>query len=160
MALRGRKSDRSSPQPTTSMSTPRTSPASRPIGAERGGCRTSSDIRTWADLTVVPPASTASHALACWPAAPSGNPSNRPSTARFRLGDTRSRPAMRVTAYRSAADETRRQPAFHLVERDPLLGHRVAFADRHRLVLERVEVDRHAVGRADLVVPAVPLADR
>ena len=40
-----------------------------------------------------------------------------------------------------------------------LLGHRVAVADGHRAVLERVDVDRHAPGRADLVLAPVELAD-
>src|SRR5690349_19954935 len=47
-----------------------------------------------------------------------------------------------------------------LVERDPLLLHRVAVAHRRRVVLERVEVDGDAVRRADLVLPPVAPADR
>jgi hypothetical protein len=43
---------------------------------------------------------------------------------------------------------------------DPLLRHRVALADGHRLVLERLEVDGDAVRRADLVLAAVAAADR
>ena len=46
------------------------------------------------------------------------------------------------------------------VEADPLLLHRVALADRDRVVLEGVEVDGHAVRRADLVLAAVAAADR
>src|SRR3954447_18954024 len=57
-----------------------------------------------------------------------------------------------------------REPAPQLldqaVDRHAVLRRRVALADRHGLVLQRVEVDRHAVGRADLVLPAIPLADR
>src|SRR5690606_40330457 len=55
----------------------------------------------------------------------------------------------------SAAGETLGEVALDLVQRDPLLGHGVALADRHRVVHEGVEVDGDAVGRADLV-----LADR
>ncbi|EOD65990.1 putative transcriptional regulator [Amycolatopsis vancoresmycina DSM 44592] len=40
------------------------------------------------------------------------------------------------------------------------MRHRVALAHRHGLVLERVEVDRDAVRRADLVLAAVAAADR
>ena len=46
------------------------------------------------------------------------------------------------------------------LDRDPLLGHRIAIADRDRAVLERVDVDRHAPWRADLVLAPVELADR
>src|SRR4051794_4081340 len=45
-------------------------------------------------------------------------------------------------------------------DRDPLLGQRVAVAERDGVVLERLVVDGDAVGRADLVLPAVALADR
>ena len=45
-------------------------------------------------------------------------------------------------------------------DRDPLLGHRIAVADRDRAVLERVDVDRHAPRRPDLVLAAIELADR
>jgi hypothetical protein len=51
------------------------------------------------------------------------------------------------------------QEALHLVQADPLLGHRVPLADRHGLVVQGLEVDGHAVGRADLVLPAVAAAD-
>src|SRR5947199_4079044 len=40
------------------------------------------------------------------------------------------------------------------------LAHRVALADRHLLVVERYEVDRHAERRSDLVLTAVSPADR
>src|SRR3954449_10506563 len=43
---------------------------------------------------------------------------------------------------------------------DPLLGQRVAVAEGDRVVLERLVVDGDAVGRADLVLAAVALADR
>src|SRR5919204_6615023 len=39
------------------------------------------------------------------------------------------------------------------------LRHRVALADRHLLVLERIEVDGDAERRADLVLTPVPAAD-
>ena len=47
-----------------------------------------------------------------------------------------------------------------LGERDALLRHRVAVADGDRVVVERVEVDRDAERRADLVLAAVAAADR
>ena len=46
-----------------------------------------------------------------------------------------------------------------LVDRDPVLAHRVAVAHRHRPIVEGVEVDRHAERRADLVLTAVAPAD-
>ena len=61
---------------------------------------------------------------------------------------------------RSAAEQARREVALDLVERHPLLRHRVALAHRHGLVVERVEVDRDAERRADLVLAAVATADR
>src|SRR5947209_2067153 len=60
----------------------------------------------------------------------------------------------------SAGGEAVEHPALDLVETDPLLRHRVAVADRHRVVLERLEVDRDAVRRPDLVLPPVAPADR
>src|SRR3954454_7430978 len=45
-------------------------------------------------------------------------------------------------------------------DRDPLLAQRVAVAQGDGVVLERLVVDGHAVGRADLVLAAVALADR
>ena len=57
-----------------------------------------------------------------------------------------------------------RQPVedqpLHALDRDPLLGHRVAIADRHGAVLERVDVDRDAPRRPDLVLAPVQLPDR
>src|SRR2546423_14999485 len=41
----------------------------------------------------------------------------------------------------------------------PVLGHRVPLPYRDRFVVERVEVDGHAVRRPDLVVAAVAPAD-
>ena len=46
------------------------------------------------------------------------------------------------------------------LERHALLRHRVAVAHRDGAVLERVEVDRDAERRADLVLAAVAAADR
>src|SRR5688500_9502270 len=60
----------------------------------------------------------------------------------------------------SAPGEARREPVAHLGERDPLLLHGVAVTDRRRLVVQRVEVDRDAERRPDLVLAAVPPADR
>src|SRR4051812_28788972 len=45
------------------------------------------------------------------------------------------------------------------LDRDPLLRERVAVAQRHGAVLERLVVDGHGVRRADLVLTAVALAD-
>src|SRR5664279_2612927 len=42
---------------------------------------------------------------------------------------------------------------------DPLLGHRIAVADRHRPVFEGVDIDRDAPWGADLVLATVELAD-
>src|SRR5262245_1591704 len=47
-----------------------------------------------------------------------------------------------------------------IVERHAVLGHRGAIADRRGAVLERLDVDRHAPRRADLVLAPVQLADR
>src|SRR3982751_4589117 len=60
----------------------------------------------------------------------------------------------------SAADEPRREVALHLVERHPLLGHRVALAQGDGLVVEGVEIDGEAERRADLVLTTVTAADR
>src|SRR5437588_6317683 len=51
------------------------------------------------------------------------------------------------------------EPVQQSLDRHPLLRHRVPLADRHLAVGERVEVDRHAEGRADLVLAAVAPAD-
>src|ERR1700704_1282429 len=55
--------------------------------------------------------------------------------------------------------QPRRQIVAHGVDRDALLCHLVALTDGHRLVLERVEVDRHTERCADLVLAAVAPAD-
>ena len=60
---------------------------------------------------------------------------------------------------RSAAGQTRREVGLHLVQRHPVLRHRVPLADRDRLVVEGLEVDSEAVRRADLVLAAVAAAD-
>ena len=49
--------------------------------------------------------------------------------------------------------------AEQIVDRDPLLLHRVALADRDGAVVERVEVDGDAERRAELVLAAVAPAD-
>lgn len=55
------------------------------------------------------------------------------------------------------------QPLFqiapHLIQRYPLLLHRIALADCHGLVLFRLPIDGHRVGRADFVHSRIPLAD-
>src|SRR5260221_14423270 len=71
----------------------------------------------------------------------------------MRKGGGREAPAVAL------ARQVRRQGAAELHDRHPPLGHAVALADRHLLVLEALKVNRHAVWRADLVLPAVALAD-
>src|SRR4051794_8003953 len=61
--------------------------------------------------------------------------------------------------HRSAAEETLREVPADLVEGDPVLAHRVALAHGDGVVLEGVEVDGHAVRRADLVLAPVATAD-
>ena len=65
-----------------------------------------------------------------------------------------------ATSHRSAADQSLGEVARQLVEADPLLRHRVALAHGGGMVVQAVEVDRHAVRRTDLVLPAVPPPDR
>src|SRR5690606_29083068 len=60
----------------------------------------------------------------------------------------------------SRAEQVPGQVLGDLVQRHALLAHRVTVADRHGLVVERVEVDRDAERRADLVLAAVTAADR
>src|SRR3982751_261027 len=60
----------------------------------------------------------------------------------------------------SAAGQLRRQIALDLVDRDPLLLHRVALADGHRVVVEGVEINGYAERRADLILTSIPPADR
>src|SRR4051794_26521707 len=60
----------------------------------------------------------------------------------------------------SAAGEAGGEVAGDGVQADPLLTHGVALPHGHRVVGERVEVDRQAERRADLVLPAVAAADR
>src|SRR5690606_35945224 len=50
-------------------------------------------------------------------------------------------------------------PLRHLGDAEPLLGHRIAIADGHRLVLERFVVDRNAKRRPDFVLPPVAPAN-
>ena len=50
--------------------------------------------------------------------------------------------------------------AADLPDREPLLGERVAVADRDGVVRERLLVDRERERRADLVLAAVAAADR
>ncbi len=44
--------------------------------------------------------------------------------------------------------------------RHPLLRHRVAIADRHRVVFHRLMIDRHAVRRADFILTPIAPPDR
>ena len=60
----------------------------------------------------------------------------------------------------SAAEQALGEVAAHLVQRDPLLVHRVALAHGDGVVVEGVEVDGDAVRRADLVLAPVAAADR
>src|SRR6478609_482231 len=60
---------------------------------------------------------------------------------------------------RSAAEQLLREVGADAVETDPLLAHRVALADRDGVVVEGLEVDRHAERRADLVLAAVAATD-
>src|SRR6188472_568789 len=59
----------------------------------------------------------------------------------------------------SATDQALGEVRRHLVEGNPLLLHGVPLADGDGVVVEGVEVDRHAVGRADLVLAPVAAAD-
>src|SRR6266545_2106149 len=52
------------------------------------------------------------------------------------------------------------QVSDELGDRDALLTHGVAVPNGDRVVLQRVEVDGYSVRRPDLVLPAVPPADR
>ena len=61
---------------------------------------------------------------------------------------------------RHGAASRRASSPGEVVDRDALLGQRVAVAHGDRPVLERLVVDRHAPRRADLVLAAVALADR
>src|SRR3954471_19166905 len=74
-------------------------------------------------------------------------------TARTSSTVTASRPSL-------ATDKFGGEVGLDLVDGDALLGHRVAFADGDRVVFERVEVDGDAERGADLVLAAVPAADR
>src|SRR4029453_7397031 len=48
----------------------------------------------------------------------------------------------------------------YLVDADPLLLHGVALPHGDRFIAERVEVDGHTEGSADLVLPAITPTDR
>src|SRR4051794_6399506 len=51
------------------------------------------------------------------------------------------------------------QIRLQLRHRHPLLRHRVAITHRDGLIFERLEIDRQAERRADLILAAVELAD-
>src|SRR6476620_9888196 len=67
--------------------------------------------------------------------------------------------ATRLWAMWSAAGQACGEVGLDLVERDPLLAHRVALAHRDGVVLEGVEVDGDAERGTDLVLAAVAAAD-
>src|SRR5437879_4876627 len=50
--------------------------------------------------------------------------------------------------------------ALDALDRDSLLGHRVALAEGDSAVFQRLDVDRDTPGRADLVLAPIELADR
>src|ERR1700745_2724730 len=60
----------------------------------------------------------------------------------------------------SAGTQALGEVGLDLGDGDALLLHGVAVADRHRLVVQGVEVDGDAVRGADLVLAPVPAADR
>src|SRR5205814_2543574 len=65
-----------------------------------------------------------------------------------------------TSGFGDSARQTVAQVRDELVDGYPLLGHRVPLPYRDGFVVQRVEVDGHAVRRADLVVAAVAPADR
>src|SRR5205814_8526423 len=73
-----------------------------------------------------------------------------------------SRPA--APAPRTSSAPGRRHPIEDRLadplHRHSLLGHRIAIAHRHGPVLERIDVDRDAPRRPDLVLATIQLADR
>src|SRR5215217_593433 len=83
-------------------------------------------------------------------------PARRRSTSHIR--HDRLRPG--ATADRSGtghSGDPLLEPIGHGVESQPLLAHVVAMTNGHAAVLERLEIDREAEGRTDLIVPAVAL---
>src|ERR1700716_695714 len=70
-------------------------------------------------------------------------------------------PLMRIELWRAPR---RAQAPFDLLgqggDRDPVLPQAVAIAQRDRVVLERLVIDRHRPRRSDLVLAAVAAADR
>src|SRR5919204_4927541 len=46
-----------------------------------------------------------------------------------------------------------------MVYGDPILGHAVPFPHGHLVIVQRVEIDRHAERRSHLVLPSIPAAD-
>src|SRR5262245_15922985 len=84
------------------------------------------------------------------------------STPGIRPPRRRARRSPRPTARTrpNTRSQALREEALEAVDREPLLPHRVALPDRDLRVVERVEVDRHAERRPDLVLAPVPPADR
>src|SRR5215213_10618097 len=68
--------------------------------------------------------------------------------------------ALRFCSSASTSAESLGEVGTKAFQRDSLLAHGVAFADRCGAVVEAVEVHGHAVRRADLVLAAVAAADR
>src|SRR6185312_780246 len=89
-----------------------------------------------------PPASPRSpqSSTPCWPSTPP------PSSSRSGRG--------------SAPRQALRKIGLERTDPHPVLGHRVALPDGHRLIVQRLEVHGDAVRGADLVLPAVAAADR
>ena len=69
---------------------------------------------------------------------------------------------MRRSCDRSGATlcQLGRQVALEVVERHPVLAHRVPITNRHSLVVEGFEVGRDAQRGSDLVLTAVAFTDR
>src|SRR5699024_4874480 len=67
--------------------------------------------------------------------------------------------AGRASVLSSATDQARCQVGLELVDCDTFLRRAVALADRHSMIIERIEVDRDAVRRADLFLSTVTLTD-
>ena len=51
------------------------------------------------------------------------------------------------------------QISFQRIDGDAILQHRVAMADGHLLIFERLVIDRDAERRADFILPRIALSD-
>src|SRR5229473_8361206 len=87
-----------------------------------------------------------------------------PEDLHVRIAPPRPRPSRRLRRSQApspaitSSDELL-EPIRELGNRDTLLLRGVSLADRHRPVVQGVEVDRHAEGGADLVLAPVAPAD-